>query len=63
VVANEVDDRIVTPAVEIASQQPIEATADDIEDEWGPIKEKKKDKKGKGKIVKDIDEEEKTKGT
>ena len=60
--AQGVDDLIVAPAIEIASQQPIEATADDL-DEWGPVKEKKKDKKGKGERVKDVDEEEKMKGT
>lgn len=36
--------------VPIESKAPITATADDMDDEWGPVKEKKKkDKKGKGK--------------
>ncbi|KAF5372013.1 hypothetical protein D9615_008054 [Tricholomella constricta] len=40
---------------------PITVTADDLDDEWGPVKDKKKkkDKKGKGKKGKDDDEEEK----
>jgi translation initiation factor 5B len=44
-----------------ASKAPVEVTADDLmDDEWGPVKEKKgkKDKKGKSKKTKDVDEEE-----
>lgn len=45
------------------SKAPITVTADDLDDEWGPVKDKKKDKKGKGKKGKahDDDDEEKEK--
>lgn len=47
---------------EVLSKQPVEVTAEDLADEeWGPVKEKKKkDKKGKkkGKATVGDDEEE-----
>ncbi|KAG6845831.1 hypothetical protein H0H87_002519 [Tephrocybe sp. NHM501043] len=47
----------------VESKGPITATADDLDDEWGPVKEKKKkDKKGKSKKggkAQEEDEEEK----
>ncbi|KAF8075906.1 hypothetical protein FPV67DRAFT_1604632 [Lyophyllum atratum] len=45
------------------SKAPITVTADDLDDEWGPVKDKKKDKKGKGKKGKahDDDDEKKEK--
>ncbi|KAG6853716.1 hypothetical protein C0991_002132 [Blastosporella zonata] len=46
--------------VPVESKAPITATADDLDDEWGPAKEKKKkDKKGKGKKGDKAQEEEK----
>ncbi|GLB33308.1 putative translation-initiation factor 2 [Lyophyllum shimeji] len=43
----------------VESKAPITVTADDMDDEWGPVKEKKKkDKKGKGKKGKVQEEEE-----
>ncbi|KAG6918499.1 hypothetical protein DXG01_013859 [Tephrocybe rancida] len=49
--------------VSVESKGPITVTADDLDDEWGPVKEKKKkDKKGKGKKggkAQDDDDEEK----
>ncbi|TFK43116.1 hypothetical protein BDQ12DRAFT_596557 [Crucibulum laeve] len=54
-IANEGEDT----AAEV-SKGPVQVTADDLADEeWGPVKEKKKkDKKGKGKKGKTVDEEE-----
>lgn len=44
-----------------ASKAPVEVTADDLmDDEWGPVKEKKvkKDKKGKSKKANKVNDEE-----
>lgn len=51
------------PSNSLESKKPVEVTAEDLaEEEWGPVKEKKKkDKKGKSKKGKDIDEEEEVK--
>jgi len=48
------------PSNSLESKKPVEVTAEDLaEEEWGPVKEKKKkDKKGKSKKGKDIEEEE-----
>ncbi|KIM45784.1 hypothetical protein M413DRAFT_440821 [Hebeloma cylindrosporum] len=48
------------PSNSTESKKPVEVTAEDLADEeWGPVKDKKKkDKKGKGKKVKEIEEEE-----
>lgn len=51
------------PSNSLESKKPVEVTAEDLaEEEWGPIKDKKKkDKKGKSKKGKEIEEEEEVK--
>lgn len=54
-----VEDDIQNVEVDGTGKQPVEVTAEDLADEeWGPVKDKKKDKKGKSKKkTEDLDED------